>query len=75
MKQKFILIAIVVLCVAILGFGIAGGVFLGRLLPQAQRPRIANAQAVAQFQSRSQPVTGGRGIVQGLASRPYIAAT
>ena len=57
-KQKLILIAIVALCVAILGFGIAGGVFLGRLLPQAQRPRIANTQAiVTQIQALSQLVT------------------
>lgn len=58
MKQKLILIAVAVLCVAILGFGIAGGVFLGRLLPQAQRPRIANTQAiVTQIQALSQLVT------------------
>jgi hypothetical protein len=58
MKQKFILITIAVLCIAILGFGIAGGVFLGRLLPQAQRPRIANTQAiVTQIQALSQLVT------------------
>ena len=57
MKQKLILVAIVVLCLAILGFGIAGGLFLGRVLPQS-RPRIADTPAiVTQIQALSQLVT------------------
>lgn len=58
MKQKLLLVAIVVLCLAILGFGFAGGMFLGRILPQAQRPRIADTPAiVTQIQALSQLVT------------------
>lgn len=58
MKQRLLLVAIVVLCLAILGFGFAGGVFLGRILPQAQRPRIADTPAiVTQIQALSQLVT------------------
>ncbi len=58
MKQKLVVVAAVVLCAAILGFGIAGGVLVGRLLPQAQRPAIANTPAiVTQIQALSQLVT------------------
>ena len=58
MKQKAILIAIVVLCLAILGFGFAGGMFLGRALPQPERPRIADTPAViSQIQALSQLVS------------------
>lgn len=58
MKQKFLLVAIVVLCLAILGFGFAAGIFLGRIFPQAQRPRIADTPAiVTQIQALSQLVT------------------
>ena len=57
MKQKLLLVAIVVLCLAILGFGFAGGMFFGRVLPQS-RPRIADTPAiVTQIQALSQLVT------------------
>lgn len=57
MKQKLLLVAIVVLCLAILGFGFAGGMFLGRVLPQS-RPRIADTPAIiTQIQALSQLVT------------------
>lgn len=57
MKQKLLLVAILILCLAILGFGFAGGIFLGRVLPQS-RPRIADTPAiVTQIQALSQLVT------------------
>ena len=50
--------ALQVLCVGLLGFGIAGGVLLGRFLAGNGRPRIADsATVVTQIQSLSQLVT------------------
>jgi hypothetical protein len=58
MKQRLLLIALVALCVAILGFGIAGGVLVGRFLASNERPHIADsATVVTQIQALSQLVT------------------
>ncbi len=58
MKQKVILIATVVLALAILGFGFAGGLFLGRSLPAPDRPRLTDTPAViTQIQALSELVS------------------
>lgn len=58
MKQRLIFIALIALCVGLLGFGIAGGVSLGRFLAGNGRPHIADsATVVTQIQSLSQLVT------------------
>lgn len=58
MKRRLILVALIALCVGLLGFGIAGGVLLGRFLAGTGRPHIADsATVVTQIQSLSQLVT------------------
>jgi Protein of unknown function (DUF4230) len=58
MKQRFLLVALVAFCAGLLGFGIAGGVLLGRFLAGNGRPHIADsATVVTQIQSLSQLVT------------------
>ena len=58
MKQRLVLVAIVLLCVGILLFSFFGGVMLGRWFAPTERPRIADtATVVTQIQSLAQLVT------------------
>jgi hypothetical protein len=58
MKPNLVLVAVVALGLAILGFGVAGGLFLGRLLPAPAPPTIAATPAIiTQIQALSQWVT------------------
>ena len=58
MKQRLTLVAIVVLCVVILGVGLTGGALLARFLTPLNQPRIAaTAAVVTQIQSLAQLVT------------------
>jgi hypothetical protein len=58
MKQRLVLVAIVALCLLILGLGLVAGALAGRFLAPAERPRIAStATVVTQIQSLAQLVT------------------
>lgn len=58
MKQRLALVALIALCVVILGLGLAGGLLAGRFLAPSERPHIADsATVVTQIQSLAQLVT------------------
>ncbi|HTH46209.1 MAG TPA: DUF4230 domain-containing protein [Candidatus Limnocylindria bacterium] len=58
MKQRLMLVALLVLCLVILGLGLVGGVLAGRFFLAPERPHIAStATVVTQIQSLSQLVT------------------
>ena len=58
MKQRLMFVALLALCLLILGLGLVGGALAGRFVLAAERPHIAStATVITEIQSLSQLVT------------------